>query len=96
MHHAFEDIGAFQIGETHHQHRRGSNYFTRWLIKFDADSLPEHPEIHGLWETDTFIMDHEYGATDDGIPDTLFRVEEKTRMVEQKYYERIRGDQDNG
>ena len=84
----FEDLLEFSIGETYHQHRRGSNYFTNALLRFDEKCLPEHPELHGLWESDTFINDYEYGVNDDE-PKTLYRVEEKTRTVEQKYYERV-------
>ena len=83
----FEDLMEFQIGETYRDHRRGSNYFTKVLLKFDADNLPEHPEIHGLWETDTFIKDHVYGT--DTLPDVVYRVEEKTRSIEEIYYERV-------
>ncbi len=83
----FEDVLEFSIGETYHCHRRGSNFFTRALLRFDAENLPEYPELHGLWESDTFVNDHEYGA--DTLPDKLYRVEEKTRMIPEKYYERI-------
>lgn len=83
----FADLLEFSIGETEHYHRRNSNYFTQALIKFDEENLPEHPELHGFWETDTFINDYEYGC--DTLPDELFRVEEKTKMISKKYYERI-------
>ena len=84
----FEDLMEWSIGETYHQYRRGSNYFTRALIEFSQSNLPEHPDLWGKWESDTFIDDYEYGINDDG-PSTLYRVEEKSRMVEQKYYERM-------
>lgn len=82
----FENLLEFSIGETYYEHRRNSNYFTRALLWFDKETLPEHPEIHGLWETDIFINDSEDGPAN--MPDKLFRVEEKTRMIEEKYYER--------
>jgi hypothetical protein len=84
----WKDLMAFQIKETYHEHRRNSNYYTCWLLKFDQENLPEHPELHGLWETDTFIGDHEYGCDD--YPDELHRVEEKRRMIEEVYYERVK------
>ena len=83
----WEDMMAFQVKETYHEHRRNSNYYTAWLLKFDPENLPEHPELHGLWETDTFINDHEYGLDD--YPDELYRVEERKRMIEEVYYERV-------
>jgi hypothetical protein len=84
----FDDIFEFVVGESYHCHRRNSNFFTRVIIRFDSQNMPEHPEIHGLWESDIFVNDHEYGT--DTPPDTLFRVEEKTRMIEEKYYERVK------
>jgi hypothetical protein len=84
----FEDILEFQVGETYHCHRRGSNFFTRALLKLDEENLPEHPELHGLWESDIFIKDYEYGT--DTVPDIFFRCEERTRMVPEKYYERVK------
>jgi len=57
----FEDFFEFSIGETYHCHRRGSNFFTCALLQFDEKCLPEYPELHGFWESDTFINDHEYG-----------------------------------
>lgn len=80
---------AFQVEEAYHEHRRNSNYYTSWILKFDHENLPEHPEIHGLWQTDTFIGDHEYGIDKSDFPDELFRVEEKKRVIEETYYERV-------
>ena len=85
----FEDLLEFQIGETYHAHRRGSNFFTKALLRFDEEMLPEHPELHGLWETDQFVQDYEFGTDSDNVTDKIYRVEEKTRMVPEKYYERI-------
>ena len=81
------DLFEFQVKETYHEHRRGSNYYTARLLEFTPENLPEHPDLHGLWETDTFIDDHEYGL--DEYPDEIYRVEEKKRMVEETYYERV-------
>jgi len=86
----WEDMLAFQLKELHHEHRRNSNYFTSWLLYFDETNLPEHPEIHGLWQTETFIGDHEYGIDESDLPDELYRVEEKKRMIEETYYEQVR------
>jgi hypothetical protein len=82
----FADLMEFVVHESYHQHRRGSNYYTSKILKFDGKVLPEHPELHGLWQTDTFIWDHEYGGD---LPDKAHRVERKTRMVEEVYYEQV-------
>jgi hypothetical protein len=84
----FEDILDFSIGESYHCHRRRGNFFTKAIILFDPENMPEHPEIHGLWESDTFVNDYDNGT--DTPPGELFRVEEKTRMIEEKYYERVK------
>lgn len=83
----WEDFFAYTIGETYHAHRRGSNFFTQALLEFGAEEFPDNPEIHGLWETDCYISDQEYGP--DTIPTELFRVEERTKTVVKKYYVRV-------
>lgn len=85
----FEDLWAFKKKETYHEHRRNSNYYTAWLLEFTPKNLPEHPALHGLWETDTFIGDHEYGIDKSDFPDVIHRVEEKKRVIEEAYYERV-------
>ena len=86
----FADFSEFVIGDTGREHRRGSNYFVSSLLKFDQDNLPEHPELHGLWESDTYVDDYEYGC--DSYPDNLYRVEQKTRTISETYYERVKED----
>ena len=90
----FGDLFEFAIGETYDEPRRRTNRYRRTLFKFDADNLPEHPVLHGFWETDTYIHENDEGPVDP--IDEIFRVEEKKRVIEQKYYERVKGDQDNG
>ena len=85
----FADLFEFKKKETYHEHRRNSNYYTAWLLEFTPENLPEHPEIHGLWETDTFIGDHEYGIDKLDFPDEIFRVEERKQMVEVADYVRV-------
>ena len=85
----WEDMWEFKKDETYHEHRRNSNYYTAWLLELTPDNLPDHPELHGLWETDTFIADHEYGVDKSDIPDEIWRVEKKTRTIEEAYYERV-------
>ena len=84
----FEDLFVFEIGETGRDHRRASNFYVNKLLEFDAENLPEHPELHGLWETDTFITDSEHGVVD--MPDEAYRVEKVLRMVEEISYERVK------
>ena len=81
----WEDIYAFFVKHLSKEHRRNSNFYTTSLFKFDADNLPEHPALHGLWESDCYITDPEYGGEE---PDELYRVVEKKRMIEEVYYER--------
>ena len=77
----------FSVAEDYHEHRRGSNYYTSHILKFDPDNCPEHPELHGLWQTEAFIHDYEHGG--DG-PDEAYRVERKARMVEETFYELVK------
>ena len=83
------DLLEFSIDEAYHEHRRNANYYTSHILKFDPENLPEHPELHGLWQTDTFIGDHEYGIDRSDYPDECYRVEKKTRTIEEAYYERV-------
>jgi hypothetical protein len=83
----FDNYFEFAIGETYHQHRRGSNYFTQTLLKFDSENLPKYPELHGFWESNVFVNDHEYGP--DVLPSVLFRVISKTKIIQKVYYERV-------
>ena len=88
----FEEFSEFIIGATGKEHRRGSNYFVSSLLEFDNDNLPEHPELHGLWESETYVDDYEYGC--DCYPDELWRVELKTRTISETYYERVKDTQE--
>ena len=83
----WEDFFAFVIGTTYQAHRRRSNFFTQSLLKFGEEDFPNDPEVWGLWETDIYIHDTEYGP--DAIPTELFRVEERTKTVVEKYYVRV-------
>jgi hypothetical protein len=82
----FAELLEFEVDESYHEHRSGSNYYTSKILKFDDMVLPENPELHGLWQTDTFIEDYEYGGD---VPKEAYRVERKTRMVEEVYYEQV-------
>ena len=84
----FNDLFAFEAGETCREHRRASNFYVKTLIEFDAENLPQHPKLHGLWETGVYVTDTEHGRCDD--PDELFRVEKWVRTVEQTGYERVK------
>ena len=69
------------VTESHNEHRRQSNFFTRRIILINDEYFPTQPELHGYWETNTFVDDHEYGC-DYGDVKTLTRVELKTKIVE--------------
>ena len=83
----FEYLLDFSIAEDYHEHRRGTNYYTSRILKFDPDNCPEHPELHGLWQTDIYIWDYEYGGD---LPGECYRVERKTRQVEETFYELVK------
>ena len=88
----FDDFRSFVVGNTGEQHRRGSSYFVSSLLRFGEANLPKHPELHGLWESETYVDDYEYGC--DCYPDKLWRVEEKTRTISVTYYERVKNTQE--
>lgn len=88
--HQYPDVWTelleYAIDETYHEYRRNSNYYTVKILKFDKDNLPDHPELHGLWETDTFVWDHEYGGN---LPNECYRVKRKEQTIQEIYYERV-------
>ena len=78
------DITSFK------QHRRGSSFYTRSVIEIDEELFPEVPrELDGFWETNEYVDDSEYGCDLDEI-DELDRVEEKIKVTETKYWEKVK------
>jgi len=75
------------IDTSYSKHRRGSNFYTRWIFLIDEEYFPEHPELWGFWETPTFIYDKEH-CNYSGF-DTLIRVEKKTKSVIKEYWETV-------
>jgi len=69
------------IVESLKDHRRGSNFYTQWVLTVDDEYFSEYPQFHGHWMTNVFIWDSDYGADDSEI-DELDRVEKKTKVVE--------------
>lgn len=63
------------------EHRRGSNFYTNWVLEIDEQNAPDNPELWGTWMTNTFIWDDNYGPEWDEI-DTLDRVEKQVKVVE--------------
>jgi hypothetical protein len=74
---------------SYEEHRRGSNFYTRSVIEINEKWFPELPrELDGFWETNTYVSDSEWGP-DKSCINELNRVEEKTKVVEIKYWEKV-------
>ena len=41
------------------EHRRGSNFFTVWVIEVKPEWVPDNPELVGFWKTPRFVHDTE-------------------------------------
>lgn len=81
----FEDILEYSI-DNEMDHRRGSNFYREDIIELTAEHAEDFPEIKdfekyiGLWKTNNFIWDSEYGG-DDEVSE-LRRVEKRVKVVE--------------
>jgi hypothetical protein len=70
--------------ESYSAHRRGSNFFKRYIYRIDMELLPGTPELWGHWETDTLISDAEYGGDTD--INNLTRVKEAEETITRKVW----------
>lgn len=68
------------------KHRRNSNFYVTSIYEIGPEQT-EDEELHGFWETNTYVHDMEYGSDD--VPDTLFRVEKNTRTITIEEWKRI-------
>jgi hypothetical protein len=84
----FDAIIDDSIDESYSEHRRSSNFYTRFIFEVNEDLFPGYPELWGLWESDTIITDTEYGWERSDI-DALYRVEKKTKTIVKEYWERM-------
>jgi hypothetical protein len=74
---------------SYEEHRRGSSFYTRSVIEINEEWFPEvSRELDGFWETNTYVSDSEWGHDKSEIHE-LNRVEEKTKVVETKYWEKV-------
>ncbi len=64
------------------EHRRGSNFYTKWIYQFTEVEFPSNPEFWGFWETNSFVNDTEYGYDIYDIYE-LNRVELRTKIIEE-------------
>lgn len=82
----FDEIleADWEINISYEKYRKGSNFFTRWVLNIDEDYckeiFPDHLFLTGLWETNTFIVDANHGYNSDEI-DELIRVEKIEKTV---------------
>ena len=74
------------------EHRRGSNFYTKWVFEVNEEYFPDHLELWGFWESNDFIFDDEYGL-DDGDIYQLTRVEKKTKTIVEEYWAEVGGDE---
>ena len=65
---------------SYQKHRRGSNFYVRAIVEINEQHFPKYPEYWGLWETNDFIRDDEWGWERDEIY-KLTRAEKQTIMV---------------
>lgn len=72
--------------DSYEKHRRGSNFFVRSILHITEEHFPELPkELHGYWETNTYIKDDNDGRDRDEIT-KLTRVEQKERIIKELYW----------
>jgi len=75
---------------SYEEHRRGSSFYTRSVIEINEEWFPEvSRELDGFWETNTYVSDSEWGHDKSEIHE-LNRVEEKTKVIETKYWEKVK------
>lgn len=70
---------------SYEEHRKGSSFFKRSIVWLDEERCPDFPELWGYWETNTYVWGDNFGCELRDI-DTLTRVEQKTRTIEEKYW----------
>lgn len=73
--------------KSYEEHRRGSNFFTRFVYEINEKYFPHHPELWGFWESETVVWDSEYGS-DDRV-DVLHRVEKKEKQIIETVWEKV-------
>jgi hypothetical protein len=75
---------------SYEEHRRGSSFYTRSVIEINEEWFPEvSRELDGFWETNTYVSDSEWGPDKSEIYE-LNRVEEKIKVVETTYWEKVK------
>jgi len=85
----FDNIIDDSIDESYNERRRGSNFYTKQIFEVNEEFFPDHPELFGFWESNTFVTDAEYGWDKCDIYE-LTRVEKKTRTIVEEYWERVK------
>jgi hypothetical protein len=84
----FKEITDDAYDTSYSEHRRGSNFYTRWVFEVNEKYFPEHPEFWGFWESNDFIFDTDYGFESSEITE-LTRVEKKTKTIVEEYWEKV-------
>lgn len=74
--------------ETYNEHRRASNYYTKSLVEITKEHTDDE-SIHGMWETETYIDDYEYGCCDYNSFDKLHRVKKIEQQIVEEYWVRV-------
>jgi hypothetical protein len=86
----FESITEDSCDTSYQDHRRASNFYTRWVFDINEEYFPDHPELWGFLESNTFVYDTEYGR-DNGDIYELYRVEKKTKTIIKEYWDKVEG-----
>ena len=72
------------------KHRRWSSFYTEWVIEVTEKWYPDVPrEYDGLWMTNQFVYDADYGMSDDR-PYEITRVEKKEKITTTITYEPVK------
>jgi hypothetical protein len=87
----FEMITDDNYDVSYQEHRRSSNFYTRWVFEINEEYFPDHPELWGFWESNTFLYDTEYGL-DEGNIYELTRVEKKSKTIVKEYWDKVDSD----
>ncbi len=71
----FDNLMMRMIDESESEHRKGSQFFVKWIVRIDESDIQDRPDLAGFWETNQFVWSED--DYDKKEIHTLTRVEKK-------------------
>lgn len=84
----FDDFIEDFFDTSYKEHHKRASFFKRSIVHLDDEYYPNFPELWGYWETNTYMYSDSYGYDKSEIH-VLTRVEQATRLVEEKYWKPV-------